>query len=70
MYIWQIPVDKVIELPEIREQVEIKEVPVDRYVDCPVAEYVDVPVYVDVKRNLPVPVQAVTTMEYKLPVGA
>lgn len=44
----------------------MKQVTVPQYVDKPVPEYVNVEVAVDVDRNIPVPVEAITTFEYQL----
>lgn len=63
----EIPFEKIVEIPEVREQVVIKEIKVDRHVECPVAEYVNVEVPVDVIRKVPVPVQNIMSMEYKIP---
>lgn len=60
-------VHKTVEVPELREEIVIKEVPVTRYVDVPVAEHVDVEVVQEIERIVPVPVESVTTQEYHLP---
>lgn len=62
----EVIVEKVVEVPEIREQVVLKEVPVPQYVDKPVPEYVNVEHPYDIERHIPVPVEAVTTFEYQL----
>lgn len=61
-------VEKVVEVPEIREQTITTEVPVPQYVDVPVPQYVQVEEFYDVPRNLPVPVELISTFEYQLPV--
>jgi len=62
-----VPYERVVEVPEIHEEFVVKEIPVPQYVDKPVPQYVDVEVVKDVERNIPVPVEAITTFEYKMP---
>ena len=62
-----IPVERIVEVPEVRIEEVVRHVPIPQYVDKPVPEYVTVEVAEDVHRKLPVPVEAITTFEYKLP---
>ena len=62
-----IPVERIVEVAEVRIEEVVKQVPVPQYVDKPIPEYVTVEVPEDVHRKLPVPVEAITTFEYKLP---
>lgn len=63
----KIPVEKIVEVPEVREKFIIKPIPVPQYVTKPVPHYVTVEKPVDVQRRIPVPVEAVTTVEYQIP---
>lgn len=63
----EVPVEKIVEVSEIHEQFVVKEVRVPQYVDKAVAEHVTVEVAQKVERNIPIPVEAVTTFEYRLP---
>ena len=60
-------VHKTVEVPEVREEIVIKEVPVPRYVDVPVPQHVDVEVIQEIERVVPVAVESVTTQEFHLP---
>lgn len=60
-------VEKIVEVPEIHEQIVTKEIPITQYVDVSYPEYVNVDVPYEVQRNIPIPVEAVSTFEYKLP---
>jgi len=62
-----VPYEKIVEVPEIREEVVIREVPVPQYVNKPVPEYVTLEVPQNIPRNIPVPVEALTTFEFLLP---
>ena len=62
-----IPVERIVEVPQIRVEEVVKHVTVPQYVDKPVPEYVTVEVAEDIHRKLPIPVEAITTFEYKLP---
>lgn len=62
----EVIVEKIVEVPEIREQVVVREVRVPQYVEKVVPTYENVEVAVGVNRNIPVPVEAVTTYEYQL----
>lgn len=46
--------------------VRVREVPVTQYLDKDVPEIVNVEVPYDVHRNIPVPLESITTFEYKL----
>lgn len=63
----EIPVERVVEVPEWREEVIIKQVPVPQYVDKPVPNVVQVEQAVDVERQIPIPLQADITYEFRLP---
>lgn len=60
-------VEKIVEVPETRNQYVNKEVPVPQYVDKPYANHVDVENMQRIDRNIPVPVEAVTTFEFQIP---
>lgn len=62
-----IDVYKTLEIPEIREQLVIKEKAVNHYIDKPVPEVHTVKVEQDVTRLVPVPIHQITTVELKLP---
>lgn len=64
----EVLVEKIVEVPEIKEEVIVKEIRVPQYVDKMVPEIVQVPVPIDINRNMPVPVEAVVNYEYRLPV--
>eukprot|EP01071_Lankesteria_metandrocarpae_P006597 Lankesteria_metandrocarpae@DN4417_c1_g1_i1.p1 len=63
----EVLIEKFVEVPEYREEVVVREVPVPQYVDKPVPEYVDTPQKVLVERNIPVPVAAETIWKMYLP---
>lgn len=58
----EVIVEKVVEVPEIRERVTVREVPVPQYVPKPPEEAVTH----HVDWYIPIPVQATTTYEYQL----
>lgn len=62
-----VPYEKIIEVPEVREQVVLRQIPVPQYVDKPVPEYIDTEIIQDVTRTVPVPVEAIITLELHLP---
>lgn len=62
----RVPVEKIVHVPEIREKFVIKPVPVPQYVEKLVPQYVTIEKPVEIERNIPVPVEAVTTLEYQL----
>eukprot|EP01069_Polyplicarium_translucidae_P001693 Polyplicarium_translucidae@DN1773_c0_g1_i2.p2 len=63
----EIPIEKIVEVPEVREEVLIREIAVPRYVEVPVPVIKNVEIEQEVERNVPVPVQCVTTAKYELP---
>lgn len=63
----EVPVERVVEVPEVREEIVIKEVPVPQYVEKPVPEYVTVEVPHNIERVVPVPVEQETTYEFIMP---
>ncbi|EZG79610.1 inner membrane complex protein [Gregarina niphandrodes] len=63
----EVPVEKVVEVPNYIEKVEYREVTVPQYVEKPVPHYVDVEVPQDIDRNVPIPLEATTTYEFLLP---
>lgn len=63
----EVPVERIVEVPEFYEQVVIKQVPVPQYVEKAYPEIVNVEVTEDVSRQVPVPIEAVTTIELKVP---
>ena len=63
----EVPVEKIVEVPEIREKVTIKRVEVPHYVDKPVAQAVIVEQRKDVHRKIPIPVEHVQSYVFKLP---
>eukprot|EP01071_Lankesteria_metandrocarpae_P008379 Lankesteria_metandrocarpae@DN4949_c0_g1_i5.p1 len=63
----EVLVEKIVEVPEFRDEVVIKEVIVPRYIEVPVAEYKDVEIEHDIMRSIPLPVECITTVEYNLP---
>ncbi|KAH0478989.1 MAG: hypothetical protein KVP17_001232 [Porospora cf. gigantea B] len=60
-------VEKIVEVPEVRQEYVNKQVPVPQYVDRPYANHLDVEVPQRIDRNIPVPVEAVTTFEFQIP---
>lgn len=62
-----VPVERIVEIPEYIEEIVIKNIPVPTYVNKPVAQYVNVEVPVDIERHLPIAVEANVVYEYRLP---
>lgn len=62
-----IEVEKVVEVPVVKEEIKFINRPVPQYVDKVVYDYVDVPVYTDEKYKVPRGVEVVTTCEYQMP---
>lgn len=63
----EIPVEKIVEVPEIRQQVVLKEKIVPRYVDKPVPQERTIEIENTIERRTPVPVEAVTYLQLQLP---
>lgn len=63
----EITIERIVEVPEIREEIVIKEVPVPQYVEKPIPEYITVEVPQDVERIIPVPVEVETVYELLMP---
>jgi len=63
----EVEVERVVEVPEYREEVVIVEKPVPRYVEKVVNKNVDVEVEQLVERSVPVPVEQVVEQTFHLP---
>lgn len=63
----EIPIEKIVEVPEVREEIVTREVAVPQYVDVPVPEYRCVGIPQEIERQIPVGVEVISTYEYKMP---
>eukprot|EP00917_Polyrhabdina_sp_WS-2016_P004549 GHVP01010437.1.p1 GENE.GHVP01010437.1~~GHVP01010437.1.p1 ORF type:complete len:681 (+),score=134.41 GHVP01010437.1:34-2076(+) len=64
----EIPVEKIVEIAEVKEKIVFREIPgPPRYVDVPVPESVDVEIEETKERFYPVPVEAHTSIEIRVP---
>eukprot|EP01056_Protomagalhaensia_sp_Gyna25_P000626 Protomagalhaensia_sp_Gyna_25__625@NODE_1294_length_1975_cov_207_605372_g1033_i0_p2_GENE_NODE_1294_length_1975_cov_207_605372_g1033_i0NODE_1294_length_1975_cov_207_605372_g1033_i0_p2_ORF_typecomplete_len564_score145_93IMCp/PF12314_8/6_9e03IMCp/PF12314_8/3_4e07IMCp/PF12314_8/2_8e07IMCp/PF12314_8/5_1e03IMCp/PF12314_8/9_4e03_NODE_1294_length_1975_cov_207_605372_g1033_i01851876 len=63
----EVPVERIVEVPEYKDEIVYRDVPVTQYVEKPVPEYVTVEVPVELARKEPIPVEAEVTFEYRIP---
>lgn len=60
-------VEKTVEIPDYKEEIIIKQVQVPQYIEKPVANFIKVEHAIDIRRDLPIPVEAEITYEYRMP---
>ena len=63
----EVQVEKIVEVPEIKEKYIIKPVPVPEYVETPIPREIVSEKIVEVERNIPQPLEVISTVEYHLP---
>lgn len=63
----EVPVERIVEVPEVREEIVLKEVPVPQYVEKPVPVYVRKEVPNDIQRIIPVPVKSESVYKVAMP---
>ncbi|KAF8822118.1 hypothetical protein IE077_000997 [Cardiosporidium cionae] len=67
VYYKQVLKERIVEVPQVQTEVVLKEVVVPEKYDVPIVQPREVPVEQRIERNVPVPVDVMTTLKFAMP---